>query len=121
MISVQDGSMVILGGLIENKESVTRSGVPFLSDIPLLGYLFGSTTKTGDRTELMLVLKPTVLRTPEAASAEATLRRRSLELFKKQGLHEKALGQKNLSEQIDSIERPKGVPAAPAEIPDGRK
>ncbi|MEI6875689.1 MAG: secretin N-terminal domain-containing protein, partial [Spirochaetota bacterium] len=115
IVSVQDGSMVILGGLIENKETVTRSGIPILSDIPLLGYLFGSTGKRGARTELMVMLKPTVLRTAEAASAEATLRRRSLELFKKQGIQDKILSRKNLSEQIDAIERPKSVPAQPAE------
>ncbi|MCC7518719.1 MAG: type II secretion system secretin GspD [Verrucomicrobiae bacterium] len=116
IVSVQDGSMVILGGLIENKETVTRSGVPILSDIPVLGYLFGSTDKKGTRTELMVMLKPTVLRTAEAASAEATLRRRSLELFKKQGLQDKILSRKNLSEQIDAIERPKSIPAKPAQI-----
>lgn len=116
IVSVQDGSMVILGGLIENKENVTRSGVPILSDIPLLGYLFGSTNKKGTRTELMVMLKPTVLRTAEAASGEAAARRRSLELFKKQGLQDKILSRKNLSEQIDAIERPKSIPAKPAEL-----
>ncbi len=115
VVSVQDGSMVILGGLVENRETGTKAGVPILSDIPLLGYLFGSTTKRKTRTELMVLLKPTVLRTPEAASEEASQRRKALELFRQRSITESILGRKNLSERIDDIERPSSIPAQPVE------
>lgn len=117
-LSVQNGTMVILGGLIENKENVAKKGVPLLGDIPLLGYLFSSTVRNNSRTELMVLLKPTVLRTSEASSVEATERRKSLELFKSRTLHEKIIGKKNLSDQIDLIERPRSLPAKPADFDD---
>ncbi len=103
VVSVQDGTMVILGGLIQNRQEISRVGIPLLSDIPILGYLFGSTTKTDKRTELMVLLKPTVLRSPEVASAEALKRRKALELFKKRDIPEIILNKKNLSQQIDAI------------------
>ena len=42
----QDGQTVVIGGLIQNKIGKTRSGIPFLSKIPILGYLFGYTDNT---------------------------------------------------------------------------
>lgn len=119
VVSVADGSMVILGGLVENRETGTKSGVPVLSDIPLLGYLFGATSKRTTRTELMVLLKPTVLRTPEAASGEAAERRKALELFRQRSLPDTILGRKNLSERIDAIERPVAPRAEAVEWKEG--
>ena len=67
-ITVRDRDTVMLGGFIKSNKSTSRSGVPFLQDIPLLGNLF---TKRGDnkeRKELIVLMRPTVLQTPEIAA-----------------------------------------------------
>ncbi len=59
---VQDGNTIIIGGLIRDDLSRARSGIPLLSKIPVLGWLFGSTTDTEQRTELIILLTPRVIR-----------------------------------------------------------
>ncbi len=66
---VQDGNTIIIGGLIRDDISKTRSGIPFLSKIPILGYLFGQTTDTDQRKELIILLTPRVIRTHADANA----------------------------------------------------
>lgn len=61
-IAIQDGHTVALGGLITDKHTDTGSGVPLLRDIPLIGSLFGTTDKEHDRTELLILLTPRVIR-----------------------------------------------------------
>jgi general secretion pathway protein D len=60
-ISVQSGQTAILGGLIRDNKDNTRNGIPGLVDIPVLGYLFGTTEKNKDRTELLVLLTPRVM------------------------------------------------------------
>ena len=64
-LSVKDGQTVAIAGLIRNANTVGRAGVPFLQDIPLLGHLFGQTTNNNTRTELLILLTPHVIRTPQ--------------------------------------------------------
>jgi general secretion pathway protein D len=71
-VSVRDHDTIILGGLIETDKNSANSGVPILMDIPLLGYLFRSTHTDGKRTELIVLIRPTVLPTPEIAALTAT-------------------------------------------------
>ena len=71
-IAVKDGESILLGGFIRTKKSKTVQGIPLLKDIPLLGGLFRNTTDSSIRQELVILLRPTVLATPEAASAAAT-------------------------------------------------
>ena len=58
----QDGQTIVIGGLIQENKGRTRSGLPFLSKIPILGYLFGYTDDTFDRTEIILLLTPRVVK-----------------------------------------------------------
>ncbi len=58
----QDGQTIVIGGLIKEKITKGRSGLPLISKIPLLGYLFGSTSDQDDRTELIILLTPHVIR-----------------------------------------------------------
>ncbi len=71
-IAVKDGESILLGGFIRTKKSKTVQGIPLLKEIPLLGGLFRNTTDSSIRQELVILLRPTVLATPEAASAAAT-------------------------------------------------
>jgi len=70
-VAVKDGDTIMLGGFIRSDKSTSRSGVPVLMDIPLLGNLFTSRSDSKDRTELIVMIRPTVLRTPEIAAAQA--------------------------------------------------
>ena len=70
-IAVKNGDTVMLGGFIKNQKSTSKSGVPFLMDIPLLGNLFSSRSDSKQREELIVLMRPTVLRTPELAAAQA--------------------------------------------------
>ncbi len=70
-VAVKDGNPVILGGFISSTKSTSKSGVPYLKDIPILGSLFRSKNDSTKRTELMVLLRPTVLKTPKDASDAA--------------------------------------------------
>ena len=61
-IVVDDGAIIVLGGLIEDKYDTTRSKVPLLGDIPYLGALFRSESRSRKRTNLMVFLRPVVMR-----------------------------------------------------------
>jgi type II secretion system protein D len=60
-VTVHNNETIVLGGLISNNDSKEKSGVPILSDIPLLGKLFSTTTTTKDRSELMIFLQPSIV------------------------------------------------------------
>ncbi len=69
-IAIQDGETVALGGLISDNTSKTRSGIPLLSRIPIIGpFLFGNTNNNSERTELLILLRPRVLRTVDDGRA----------------------------------------------------
>lgn len=61
-VSVLDGETIVLGGIIRNTVTATTNKVPLLGDIPLLGNLFRSTTKTNNKTELLVLLTPRIVR-----------------------------------------------------------
>ena len=67
-ISVRNGDTILLGGFIRDAKTDTESGVPFLKDIPLLGSLFKSQSATSKRSELLVLIRPTILKTPEDAA-----------------------------------------------------
>ncbi|MEN3110157.1 type II secretion system secretin GspD [Uliginosibacterium paludis] len=61
-VLVDDGQIVVLGGLIEDSQSNNDNRVPLLSDIPLIGHLFRYRSRSHSKTNLMVFLRPTVLR-----------------------------------------------------------
>ena len=61
-VLVQDASTIVIGGLIDSQVSVTEWKIPFLGDIPVLGYLFKSDGKQTDRTNLYIFISPTIVR-----------------------------------------------------------
>ncbi len=67
-VVVDDGAILVLGGLIEDRFVTTKSKVPILGDIPFLGALFRSESRERRRTNLMVFLRPVVLRDADAAS-----------------------------------------------------
>ena len=62
-VSVQNGETLVLGGLIQENTSTTKSGVPLLYELPVIGDLFGKTEMATDRTELVVLLTPRIVDT----------------------------------------------------------
>jgi general secretion pathway protein D len=76
-VSVQSGETVALGGLIREQRNTSRTGIPGLRDLPVLGPLFGVTDNSDGRTELLVLITPRIVRnTEEARSVTAELRGR---------------------------------------------
>jgi general secretion pathway protein D len=72
---------LVLGGLIQNKRTRIRVGIPWLSRIPILGYLFGSVQNTIEKTELLLLITPRTVGTAlDAARITEQMRRVTPEL-----------------------------------------
>ena len=67
-VIVDDGAILVLGGLIEDRFEDNKSKIPLLGDIPVLGALFRSESRTKRRTNLMVFLRPVVMRTADDAS-----------------------------------------------------
>jgi general secretion pathway protein D len=61
ILSVLQGQMIIIGGLIEDSKTRNKSGVPLLHKIPILGALFGTQTYSNDKTELLLLMIPHII------------------------------------------------------------
>ena len=70
-VSVRDRETIILGGFISGERTKSKSGVPILKDIPLLGPLFSSNNRKDDRNELIIMIRPTVLPNPQDAAIAA--------------------------------------------------
>jgi general secretion pathway protein D len=68
-VTVDDGQILVLGGLLKDEYTGDVSKVPLLGDIPLLGRLFRSDSRTRTKTNLMVFLRPVVMRTQQAASS----------------------------------------------------
>ncbi len=60
-VLVKDGHSVVMGGILSMDEVVNEGGIPFLKDIPLLGYLFKTKTKRVTKNELVIFLQPKIL------------------------------------------------------------
>jgi general secretion pathway protein D len=64
-VVVQDGQSLLIGGIIRTDKTKDYTGIPFLSSIPLLGYLFRGTKEVLNRDELLILITPHVIGTPE--------------------------------------------------------
>ncbi len=90
-VMVQDGQMIVLGGLIDERALESESKVPLLGDIPVLGHLFKFTSTSKEKRNLMVFIKPTIIR--DGMSADGITQRkynyiRAEQLYKaQQGLN----------------------------------
>jgi general secretion pathway protein D len=68
-VAVQDGQTIAIGGLISDTRTRSKSGIPYLMDVPYLGYLFSLTNDSVDRTELIVLITPHVIRDQQGAQS----------------------------------------------------
>ncbi|MBT8078667.1 MAG: type II secretion system protein GspD, partial [Gammaproteobacteria bacterium] len=69
-VIVEDGAILVLGGLLEDQLRETDQRVPILGSIPLLGALFRSRTTDKVKTNLMVFIRPKILRDPSQTATE---------------------------------------------------
>ena len=62
-VAVRSGESIVLGGLIKDNTTTSKAGVPFLQDVPVVGKLFGTNASKSNRTELLVIITPRVVRT----------------------------------------------------------
>ncbi|WP_243019398.1 type II secretion system secretin GspD [Simplicispira sedimenti] len=70
-VLVEDGSIIVLGGLLEDSYSQAEDKVPLLGDVPIVGNLFRSENRSRKKTNLMVFLRPVVVR--DAAASDALM------------------------------------------------
>jgi general secretion pathway protein D len=80
-VSVTSGQTVMLGGLISERQQRGRDGLPVLSDLPLIGDAFRSNQNAGTRTELIILIRPQVIRDSLDAQHVAEQMRSQLRLM----------------------------------------
>lgn len=81
-ILAESGQTVVVGGLVDQQTEESRVGIPFLKDIPILGYLFGTTRRATANSELFLFLTPYVIASDQDEERLRTELERNTELLK---------------------------------------
>jgi general secretion pathway protein D len=102
-VVLRDNQTLVLGGLIRTRRATTRQGIPWLSKIPILGFLFGATVESVQRTELLLLITPRVIGDPSEGQ----------ELY--QQLRGQRPGLERSLRSHPSILRPEAGPTVPVE------
>jgi type II secretion system protein D len=118
-VTVKDNETVVLGGLITGRVENREQKIPLVGDIPGLGLLFRHQTDTSKRTELLLVLTPHVIRTPDEFRALSVKERDQLEITPSDILSSPLIGGLQMTpEELERREAQPGQPAlAPGETP----
>ncbi|WP_425493526.1 type II secretion system secretin GspD [Marilutibacter chinensis] len=73
-VQVDDGAIVVLGGLLDQNDRLTVDKIPGLGDLPLVGGLFRSTARENNKRNLMVFIRPTVIRDASDAQRETAYR-----------------------------------------------
>ena len=74
--------IIVLGGLIDEKQNRSESKIPGFGDLPLIGWMFGSKTNTVTKTNLLLFIRPTIIRSQEDLIRVTTRARSRYEALK---------------------------------------
>ncbi len=96
-VSVRSGETIILGGLVEKDNTTDKTGIPFLSKIPFIGFLFGYASDNNRRSEIVVFITPYVLDSPEEIETESARRKAALSETS-EGLWEKGWSDSNLAD-----------------------
>jgi cell division septation protein DedD len=117
---VQDGDTLAIGGIIADNRSRSRTGIPYLMDLPWIGRFFGSTSDQLDRTELIMLITPHVIRSRDQAEQITEDFKKSLSTVRNEldrmAREREKLQQRPLLEQKPTLPGPSGD-VAPAPNP----
>jgi general secretion pathway protein D len=112
-VVVKDSQTMVIGGLIRDNVTSATSKVPFLGDIPILGWLFKSKTTRVEKTNLMIFITPYIIKTEGDATELTNRKNEKLEEFRKEYRIEKKKGGPSISPKTGGATQP---PSAPAEM-----
>ncbi len=84
VVTVKNRSTIVIGGLIQNNSSVSESKIPFLGDLPLIGWLFRYSNKTKDKTDLMIFLTPYIVKSQTDIAQINEMKEEQARKFEKQ-------------------------------------
>lgn len=90
-VIAKDGLTLAVGGLIRKEMRDRQSGIPYLMDLPLIGWLFGETERVEEQRELLLLITPHVLMTPSEGQAKSRARLEALSLHPYHDLGDQAV------------------------------
>jgi Flp pilus assembly secretin CpaC/cell division septation protein DedD len=121
---VQDGETLAIGGIIQEQKSRDRTGVPYLMDLPVVGRFFSTTSDQTDRTELVILITPHVVRNrAEARDVTEELKsrlsavRNELERLDKERAAERAMQRPQPGAMRPDTTPPTPVPSVPTPAP----
>lgn len=81
IVQVEDGRIVAIGGMMKQSFDGSANRVPGLGQVPLLGYFFGNTNKSSVKSELVILIKPTVINSFDDWQADAAATRSRIERY----------------------------------------
>ncbi len=84
VVQVEDGRIVAIGGMMKQSFDDSANRVPAVGRVPLLGYFFGNTARSASKSELVILIKPTVIDSQEDWQADAEATRARLEKLERQ-------------------------------------
>jgi general secretion pathway protein D len=113
-VVVKDSQTMVIGGLIRDNVTSATSKVPFLGDIPILGWLFKSKTTRVEKTNLMIFITPYIIKTEGDATELTNRKNEKLEEFRKEYRIEKKNAGPAIGPKKGGAE--KQPPSAPAEM-----
>ena len=117
-VVVDDGQIMVLGGLLKDEFTGSAGKVPLLGDIPLIGGLFRSDNRTRSKTNLMVFLKPVVIRTQKDANELTLDRYDAIRAQQKEAQPEPSRVMPiNEAPVIPPLRAPQVVPALPNTLP----
>jgi general secretion pathway protein D len=108
---VDDGGILVIGGLIDQTDSLSQDKVPLLGDIPIAGNLFRTTSRSRDRRNLMVFLRPSIIR--DRAAGESVTRKK-FDYIKARELLSTGRPQSEIERLIDQVTGGTTPEAAPA-------
>lgn len=83
-VVAKDRETLVIGGLIQERFDNSSNGIPFFSKVPIIGNLFKATSNSKSKTELVILLRPTVIASPEDAASASREFRDKLKAIKRQ-------------------------------------
>jgi general secretion pathway protein D len=113
-VVVQDGETVLIGGIIMDTIRHNRTGVPYLMDVPVLGWAFRVNNDTTDRTELLVLISPYVVRSREEAREVTDEFANRLQGLKRMGEALRARHERYKTKREKTREDAGGGPGAPS-------
>ena len=101
-VAVADGETIVLGGLISDDITDNKKGVPFFYQLPIIGPLFGATTKNDIKSELVILITPRVVKGKQDSRVISNEFKRKLTSIYKEEISD---GINNLGAEEQSIQQ----------------